>query len=331
MNTLYIIGNGFDIYHGLDTKYQSFGMFLQDNNTELYDSLIEFYGLPYLDSENEDSYYDPLWADFENALAALDFEYILDENSDYLPNIASDDFRDRDLHSFQQVMEGIVDNLTVKMYEAFKEFILAVKFPNDINGLELNIDSDALFLNFNYTDTLERFYRVNGSRILYIHNKATSVDTLVLGHGTDPNEFKSKEEIQPDGLSEEEIYEWQQQIADGYDYSYESGKGELLTYFSKSYKSTEEIILNNKTFFSSLKKIKNITILGHSISSVDQPYFRKILQSVEDLNIVLTASYRDNKQPIYDHLIEIGLNDKQINLITLNELKSKNTINYKLF
>lgn len=321
METLYIIGNGFDLYHGLDTKYQSFGMFLQDKYDELYDSLIEYYGLPFLDPEDEDSYYDSSWAEFENALADLDFETILDENTDYLPNIASDDFRDGDLHSFQQVMEGIVDNLTVKMYAAFKEFILAVKFPNDVNGLQLKIDPDALFLNFNYTDTLERFYRVNSHRILYIHNKATSDETLVLGHGTDPNEFKSKEEIQPDGLSEEEINEWQQQIVDNYDYSYDSGREELLAYFSKSYKSTEEIIQNNQFFFSKLKNIKNVIVLGHSISNVDQPYFKKILQSIEDVNIVWTASYHRYKHPIYNHLIEIGLNDKQIKLITLNDIR----------
>ncbi|MFV8467365.1 bacteriophage abortive infection AbiH family protein [Flavobacterium sp. LB1P62] len=331
MDTLYIIGNGFDLYHGLDTKYQSFGMFLQDKHTELYDCLIEFYGLPYLDQDDEDSYYDPLWADFENALADLDFEYILDENSDYLPNIASDDFRDRDLHSFQQVMEGIVDNLTAKMYEAFKEFILNVKFPNDVKGLQLKIDSDALFLNFNYTDTLERFYNVNDSRILYIHNKATSDETLILGHGTDPSEFKSKEEIQPDGLSDEEIYEWQQQMADNYDYSYDSGKEELLTYFSKSYKSTEEIIQNNQTFFSNLKSIKNIIVLGHSISNVDQPYFKNIIESIEDKTVNWDASYHGEKQPIYENMIAIGLNDEQINLFKMDEIKVKNDINYTLF
>lgn len=321
METLYIIGNGFDLYHGLDTKYQSFGIFLQDKHGDLYDSLIEFYGLPYLDPDDQDSYYDPLWADFENTLANLNFEYILDENSDYLPNITSDDFRDRDLHSFQQVMEGIVDNLTAKMYGAFKEFILAVKFPNDVNGIQLKIDSDALFLNFNYTDTLERFYNVNDSRILYIHNKATSDDTLVLGHGTDPSAFKSEEEIQPDGLSEEEIYEWQQQIGENYDYSYESGKDELLAYFSKSFKSTTEIMDNNNAFFLSVKKTRNIIVLGHSISNVDQPYFRKILTSLENENIVWSASYHRNKQPIKDNMNAFGLNDNQINLFTMDALK----------
>ena len=37
---LYIIGNGFDIYHGLSTRYQSFAFYLQDNASEIYDLLI---------------------------------------------------------------------------------------------------------------------------------------------------------------------------------------------------------------------------------------------------------------------------------------------------
>ena len=40
---------------------------------------IQYYGLPDLDADNPDSYYDPLWADFENALAGLDFETVLDK------------------------------------------------------------------------------------------------------------------------------------------------------------------------------------------------------------------------------------------------------------
>ncbi|WP_375782345.1 AbiH family protein [Mucilaginibacter gotjawali] len=29
MRTLYFIGNGFDVYHGLNTRYQAFAYFLQ--------------------------------------------------------------------------------------------------------------------------------------------------------------------------------------------------------------------------------------------------------------------------------------------------------------
>ena len=239
--TLYIIGNGFDLHHGLDTKYQSFGLFLKEKYSLLYDNLIEYYGLPTLDSDDDDTYYDSQWADFENALANLDFEYILDENTDFLPDIASDDFRDRDLHTYQQVMEQIVDDLTEKLYKVFKEFILNVKLPADISDKKLNVKTDAIFLNFNYTNTLEKYYEIKGSQILYIHNRANSDELLILGHGTDPNEFKPKAPIPPEGLSKEELYEWEQRIGEDYDYSYDSGKDELLTYFERSHKSTKEI------------------------------------------------------------------------------------------
>jgi hypothetical protein len=46
MKTLYIIGNGFDIHHNLDTRYQSFANYLAENNSDVYDLLLNYYGLP---------------------------------------------------------------------------------------------------------------------------------------------------------------------------------------------------------------------------------------------------------------------------------------------
>lgn len=61
MKKLYIIGNGFDIHHGLNTSYQAFAFFLQDNYSKIHDYLVEDYGLPYLDRDNEQDKRDPLW------------------------------------------------------------------------------------------------------------------------------------------------------------------------------------------------------------------------------------------------------------------------------
>ncbi|QPI44536.1 MULTISPECIES: AbiH family protein [Pectobacterium] len=36
---LYVIGNGFDLHHGLDTSYFTFGFFLRSCQHDLYDSL----------------------------------------------------------------------------------------------------------------------------------------------------------------------------------------------------------------------------------------------------------------------------------------------------
>jgi hypothetical protein len=329
MDILYIIGNGFDMYHGLNTSYQSFGLYLKENHSDIYDNLIEYYYLPDLDSDDDEKYYE--WACFEMALADLDYSRILDDNSDWLPNIASDDFRDRDWHSLQVVMEELVKDLTTNLLSAFKEFIIKVEFP-DINPSDLlSIDSNAIYLSFNYTNTLEKYYNINPRNIFYIHNKALSNDALILGHGTDPINFDDNEDIPPEGLTEEEMYEWKENIADNYNYSYESGKQELMAYFTKTFKFTTDIINQNVLFFQKLKHIKKVFVLGQSVSEVDQPYFKKIIESIEDKTVNWDASYHGDKQPICDNMIAIGLNDEQINLFKMDEIKVKNDINYTLF
>lgn len=319
MQSLYIIGNGFDMYHGLKTSYQSFGLYLQKNHSSIYDSLIEYYYLPDLESDDDENYYE--WACFEMALADLDYSTVLDDNSDWLPNIASDDFRDRDLHSLQVVMEELVKDLTTNLLSAFKEFIIEVKFPDFKSNDLLSIDDNAIFISFNYTDTLEKYYHINPKNIFYIHNKAISNDDLILGHGTDPSNFEDKEDVPPEGLTEDEMYEWRENMADNYDYSYESGKQELMAYFTKTFKATQDIIDENNLFFQKLKGINKIIVLGQSVSEVDQPYFKKVIESIEDKNSSWTASYYHDKQSINDNLKSIGLRDDQISLILLDELK----------
>lgn len=319
MDTLYIIGNGFDLYHGLNTSYKSFGFYLKEKHSEIYDYLTDYYGLPYLDNA-EISYYE--WNYFESALADLNYENVLEDNTDYLPNIAGDDFRDRDLHTFEQIMQGIVDNLTTNLFQEFKNFIKQVEYPQKNYKDLLNLDLDSKFLTFNYTDTLEKYYNIKVANILYIHNKATSNDLLILGHGTNPDNFIIKEEQMPDNLSIEEQDEWRERMSDNYDYSFDSGRDTILGYFSKSFKYTEDLISQNNNFFNDLNSIKKVIVLGQSVAEVDQPYFRKIVQSLNNNEIVWTASYYGSADSIYNNLKAIGLNDNQIILTQLDDLKN---------
>ena len=104
---LYIIGNGFDIYHGLDTRYSSFGLYLKKNYQAVYELLLEYYGFTDLDPKTASLISDPLWSDFETNMARLDIDSVLEAHTDYMPNYASDNFRDRDRYSFQIEMEKI--------------------------------------------------------------------------------------------------------------------------------------------------------------------------------------------------------------------------------
>ncbi|SKC47095.1 bacteriophage abortive infection AbiH family protein [Ohtaekwangia koreensis] len=325
MKTLYVIGNGFDRYHGLSTSYQSFAFFLQDGYSTIYNYLVEYYGLPNLDKDDQQSHYDPLWSEFEKALADLDFDTVLEDNTDYLPNIASDDFRDSDWHSYQIIMEEIVNDLTKNLFIEFKKFILAVEFPDVIDDRKFKLNKDGLYFSFNYTNTLERYYGIPEKSILYIHNKAVNSDaTLILGHGIDPNNFQHHvaEPEPPKGLTDEQLHEWREQISDQYDYSYESGKSALLSYFTKSFKKTSQVIDDNRSFFLDLGQIDRVMILGHSLSEVDMQYFRKIFESIPSKSIEWAVSYHrpEDQQIFKERLMRLGVPEQYCSTFRMEAL-----------
>ena len=202
MKILYIIGNGFDIHHKLDTRYQSFANYLAENNSEVYDLLLNYYGLPDITNpELTDEEY-ALWSRFEQALADLDYLTVLDDNSDLIARPGAEDFRDRDWHSYQIEMELIIKDLTTNLISDFNRFILEVEYENIPDDTLIELEDDSHFLNFNYTETLQESYGVPEERITYIHNRADADNCmLILGHGTDPSNFIEKEEEPPQGLS----------------------------------------------------------------------------------------------------------------------------------
>lgn len=322
MKTLYIIGNGFDLYHGLNTSYQSFAFYLQGHHADIYDLLTEYFGLPHLHKDSSNDDWD-LWSQFEQALANMDYEQVLDDNSDYLANPAHEDFSDADWHALQIEMQGVSDKLTKKMFEAFKSFITAVHFPPLSADKKLNIDTTATFLNFNYTDTLERYYSVLATNILYIHGKASTPGiTLVLGHGVEPGSFKKEKPKPPANATEEELEWWRQKMADSYDLSYEMGKDEILGYYYGSFKQTRKIIDDNGTFFDGLKGTEKVIVLGHSLGEVDHPYLSKVAECINNSGIPWIVSYhRDEHKGLFiNNLLKLGIQEKQIHLIKMNEL-----------
>lgn len=320
---LYIIGNGFDLHHGLDTSYQSFAFYLQDHHRKIHDNLHRYYGLPYLDRDQKDDHWDPWWANFEQALADLDIASVLDDHSDSLPNVGSDDFRDADWHTLQIEMQMLVDDLTKNLFKAFKDFITKVRYPTSINDKRLLLDKDAYYLNFNYTHTLEYYYNIPKAQILYIHGNAQVPDaSLVLGHGIDPDTFEEEEIKPPPGLSDEELMDWHDQRADEYDYSYESGKAELMQYFGKSFKPTKEIIEENAPFFNKLSDVDEVIIMGHSLSSVDLPYILKVLAFVQEDAIWSASYFKDSEYALRQRkLLDLGIEASNIRLFKLNELR----------
>ncbi len=82
---LNIIGNGFDLYHGLPSSYFFFGCYLAKNNIEFYERMAKLYGLKYgingrtyPDFEYDIAIEDMFWSDFETHMGDIAEEAILD-------------------------------------------------------------------------------------------------------------------------------------------------------------------------------------------------------------------------------------------------------------
>ncbi|EZH76835.1 TPA: bacteriophage abortive infection AbiH family protein [Aeromonas hydrophila] len=306
---LYVIGNGFDVHHGLDTRYTSFGLYLKKNYRETYELLLDYYGFADLDPDCPTIMSDPLWSEFETSMSLLDKDSVLEANTDAMPSYSSDDFRDRDRYTFLIEMERILGLLTTELYKAFEEFILAVQFPMFDHGRSVNIDRDAVYLTFNYTDTLSQYYAVPDENILFIHEKAnTHAGELILGHGVAPENFKEKPAEPPSGLSDEDLERWMDYQSEQYDYSFELGKDAINQYFSATFKGTDQVIKNNEAFFAKLGNIDEVYVLGHSLADVDLPYFKKLVQSVRpDAKWVVTFYDPDDEKKHGDTLKEFGI------------------------
>lgn len=317
--TLYIIGNGFDLHHKLDTWYSSFGLFLKKHHEEIYDVFMEYYGFEDLDEDDEESLKDPMWCEFEASLAQIDGDFLLENHTEYAADYSSDNYRDRDLYDIQIYIENIVNKATLGMRKAFEEFISKVKYP-DATKLDLaNIDTTALFLTFNYTNTLERYYNVARKNIEYIHNKAGENKELILGHGIDPKEFEKQEEQPPE--DPEEYEQWVEWMSDQYDYSIERGKDEVMLYFQKSFKPTQDVISQNTSFFNKLNQIDKIFVLGHSLSEVDLPYFREIAKHLSNDVEWFVSYYGDSEMEYKKEVIKsLGVPESKIHLTTISEL-----------
>lgn len=324
MKNLYIIGNGFDIYHGLDTKYQSFAKYLSQVGNEIYELILKYYGLPDITEDPISDKEYAAWATFELALADLDYEQALDDHSDAIANPGSDDFRDRDWYTYQIEMEMIIEKLTDRLISIFNKFILAVKYPDNVDDSKLNLVPQSLFLNFNYTNTIERYYKIDSQYICYIHEKAIEDNEckIILGHGTDPSNFEVKKPEPSDGLNEEQLDQWREHMSDQYDYSYENAKQEILSYYTKAFKNTLSIIDKNIKFFESLAEIENIFVLGHSISKVDIKYFEAVLKyATKNVKWVVTYYSDYEKAKHLETLIAIGIKAKDIIQLRMIELK----------
>lgn len=315
MAKLYVVGNGFDIYHGLDTRFSDFEIYLKNNNREVLDAIYRYYS-----SENDND----LWSKFEANLAYLDKDGLLDDLSQYLPVFSSEDFSWADYHAADFESEKTLKMLTSGLCAEFSRFILKAETKSISNCKLVHLHSGSKFVSFNYTRTLEKQYQIPSENILYIHGVADMEDQIILGHATDPSVFITQkvEATPPKGMTEEELENWHEEMSDSHDPQYDSLVEDVNSYFYSSFKDTNRIINECSDYFCKLNDVTEIYVLGHSMSDVDLAYFDKLVTVLHPDCHWFVSYYGDNEEAIMSDTLEfLGIPPEKYKLIRLNDLR----------
>lgn len=263
---LYIIGNGFDLAHHIPTRYINFKEYLSDiygGDFEGRDSILETTMTQ--DGDNKavvdtvadlirytmSNLDDPNWNNFEDNLARIDFDSQFDfvgtEDENH-PSRQYDNIEDR----LEAVKTGLYEIKTL-----FAEWVETIDISKvkPIERLSKEITSQDLFLNFNYTETLEDVYKINTNSVCHIHGKMGS--DIVVGHGDD------------------NPYATSLHYYGTFDYGFDFAKSILRKNVDKAYKE-------NKGFFDKVgeSSISQFVFYGFSFSSIDTFYLNKVIELV---------------------------------------------------
>lgn len=251
--TLYVIGNGFDLWHRIPSSYSCFRDYVRLHGRDVFDA-VESY-LPA--GEN--------WSDLEAAFAKIDVDHVIESLGHFMGSYGDDDWSDSGHHDFQYEVERVVERLSKKLRSHFGEWIRQLAIPTALTvprRLRF-LDTDAIFLTFNYTKTLREIYGVADANVLHIHGNAELPDSeLILGHAWHPESRRSLND-------RSDIEEIDVRLAEAHDI--------LDEYFSKTFKPSAQIIRAHGDFFALVSDVKEVFVLGHSLSDVDEPYFDAML------------------------------------------------------
>jgi len=308
-NVLYVIGNGFDLHHGVMSSYKSFAIWLQQKNRILYEKL------------NAVCRVESLWRDFEGALPYVDRDYFLTIGELWLPQGWTEDDGYAELFYAQDYVRGEAEMLWDDIRKWFRKWVCSIAWHEAYDKMKVWIDYEARFITFNYTPFLETQYGIPAENILYLHGKrADRSRPPVIGHdGRDTfDEWYKK------------APRWSKRHYRG-KHSYlpevEMMTGSVEEFFSLSEKPVHRILFENQTFIDNLYDVSDIYVLGHSLGNVDMPYFRAINNAndyPEDLRWHVSY-YSEEERNNFERIMRSRIIDKNatLEMITLQGMQRK--------
>lgn len=245
---LFIIGNGFDLYHDYKTSYLNFKDFLTENANAY--KIGDFTLIDILSSEESFEF----WKDFEENLAKISLErisYGYNEKEEYSRsnNNIVENIKDVNEELYPLIQDALSDFIAAATKEVFEPKSIFL----DLFGL------NDKFISFNYSITLERSYNIRAANINYIHGVCNyfredeNNTSIVFGHSG----------IIPDSLYADKLY-----LDDDHPEYLKAKIRDGLTKYLDIY--------NFDKFIGNIAFYDEIQIIGHFLGIVDERYFEKL-------------------------------------------------------
>ena len=298
IRNLFIIGNGFDVAHGLPTRYADIKKYLSErikSNQGIKDidgdyiKITEISRLPeqkiwcgksvcaeywkeeeliyWLVDEVSNSKSDMKWSDFETYLSELNIQAVLNKWGYTVENVMKIQETLNDISGFFFRWVNTID-----LSKAKKKLNMEKIIKGDEN----------LVLSFNYTETLEKLYGVCEHSICHIHGKRE----------TDSEQQKRKDMTSIGKDCTELIIGYEENLLKVEDfnllYTDEDIRSGVLTATTGLIKDVKQNIFREREFFDDVEKadIRYIYSVGLSYSEVDMPYIREICERIKKSGIM---------------------------------------------
>ena len=276
-DSLYIIGNGFDLHHGLKTSYADFRENYAKKRSRLWSLLYDIYG----DSINEEMW----WSDFEDMLAHIDYAHLTKT-----PNGIPLGFM-----KTRNLLRGVLPPL-------FGNWIKKIDC-NVKPDKSLSINTDSHFFSFNYTMLLEKVYGIGHENVWHIHNSIRNPDDIVVGHDSDNRDLFLRwihyMNNHPDISSRKGIIDMvNQEVVNG------------------AKKVKERIAQNADRFYELYSSIKHFVVMGFSFNDIDMPYIEEIANAnprIDEADWTIYFHLNGENEMIMGKLVNIGIKEGNIN------------------
>ncbi len=242
---LILIGNGFDLNFGLDTKYSDFEKYILEKFREEKKTIEELY--PDFDYNTNS-----LWSDFEMNLSKISKEMVLK----YATNLDESKRMCSLIHNSPKIVKSMfecwVNSINCTVFSGYKELI-----------------NNAFIINFNYTKTLENNFDVPDNLIYHIHG--TVKENIIFGH--EQGVLLNKQGSAPYDMDIDDIKLYNENVPAVIEW--------LNEYLKATEKPVDKLIKRSEFLLKykykiNFKKINEVFVIGLSCSKIDIPYIRWI-------------------------------------------------------